>query len=386
MRLYLFIILLTAMLTLPTLAQSDSTKTEVRAMWVARWSITKPEDISRIVELAKKYGFNTLIVQIRGRGDAFYKSRLEPRAEDLKNQPVSFDPLAEMLKEAHANNIKVHAWINTYYTWSAAAKPVSPEHIVNKHPNWLMRDETDEISWKASDQVEGAYADPANPEVKQFLKSVFLDIAANYDVDGIHFDFVRYPSRDYCYCDNCTKAFADYIDTGLAPEEKAAFDNHPLKTARALAFSLKWDNWRREQVTELVRNISSEARKLKPNLQVSAAVFANSKDAYEHRFQDWKRWLNEGLLDFICPMAYSKDTKIVEQQILDTVQAAGKVPVYAGLGAWQNTPESTLEKISRVRSAGAKGIVLFSYGGVTADGTSEEYIATIQKGAFNSKP
>src|SRR5215213_1433569 len=86
---------------------------EVRALWVVRTTLTSPEKIRQLVDSAADNGFNTLIVQIRGRGDAYYKSRVEPRAIDSKDQPPSFDPLALTLTEAHKRGLKVHGWLNT---------------------------------------------------------------------------------------------------------------------------------------------------------------------------------------------------------------------------------------------------------------------------------
>src|ERR1044072_4655950 len=86
---------------------------EVRALWVVRTTLTSPDKIHQLVNAAADNGFNTLIVQVRGRGDAYYNSRVEPRAAELKDQPASFDPLALTITEAHRRGLKVHAWINT---------------------------------------------------------------------------------------------------------------------------------------------------------------------------------------------------------------------------------------------------------------------------------
>src|SRR5215208_5128150 len=102
---------------------------EVRALWVVRTTLTSPEKIRQLVNSAADNGFNTLIVQIRGRGDAYYNSRVEPRAIDLKDQPPSFDPLALTLAEAHKRGLKVHAWINTNLLANLDALPLQPQHV-----------------------------------------------------------------------------------------------------------------------------------------------------------------------------------------------------------------------------------------------------------------
>jgi len=352
---------------------------QVKAMWVARWSITSPERVTRIIELAKKHGYNALIVQVRGRGDAFYKSRFEPRAEDLADQPPDFDPLQMLVDEGHKAGIQVHAWLNAYFTWGSSRKPVSPDHIVNKHPDWLMRTRDGEVTMTAAGQTEGAYTCPSDPEARKHIAACFLDVAEHYAVDGIHFDFVRYPSRDYCYCDGCLARFKDCLSKRVPAEELAAISGLEDRAALTVVYWREWDEWRRQQVTSLVAAVYKRAKALKPKLVVSAAVFANSDDAYSHRFQDWKRWLAEGRLDLLCPMAYSTDTDTVVSQVSDAVSNSNGRPVWAGIGAWRISPESTAEKISRVTPLGVKGTILFSYGGVTNEGASEEFLDKLDR-------
>ena len=106
-------------------------------MWVVRTTLTSPERIQQLVKSAADNGFNTLIVQVRGRGDAYYKSRVEPRAIELKDQPATFDPLAVTLTEAHLRGLKVHAWLNTSLLANLDTLPADPTHVYNKHPEWL---------------------------------------------------------------------------------------------------------------------------------------------------------------------------------------------------------------------------------------------------------
>ena len=106
-------------------------------MWVQRGSLASPASILAAVEMAKAGRFNTLIVQVRGRGDAYYDSRYEPRPPVLAKQPASFDPLALMLERAHRAGLKVHAWVNVNLI-SEAEPPAARKHVVYTHPEWLM--------------------------------------------------------------------------------------------------------------------------------------------------------------------------------------------------------------------------------------------------------
>jgi len=110
---------------------------ETRALWVVRHAISTPGRVDAVVDLAEQMNINTLLVQVRGRGDAFYKSDLAPPAEILEAAPAGFDPLERIVERAHARGLEVQAWINVYLVWSAGAPPHSPLHIVNAHPDWI---------------------------------------------------------------------------------------------------------------------------------------------------------------------------------------------------------------------------------------------------------
>src|SRR5437016_10923731 len=88
---------------LPAHVSTEPVAPEIRALWVTRSSLTSPLSIAALVRTAHDQGFNTLLVQVRGRADAYYASDLEPRPADLARQPASFDPLAVVLSEAKAN-------------------------------------------------------------------------------------------------------------------------------------------------------------------------------------------------------------------------------------------------------------------------------------------
>ena len=191
---------------------------EVRALWVVRNTLTSPEKIHRMVESARAAGFNTLIVQVRGRGDAYYKSRWEPRAIELKDQPTTFDPLATTLAEAHARGLKVHAWLNTSLLANLDALPADPKHIYNRHPEWLAvprpvaaelytlspedpRYRGRIVEWSRANraELEGVYTGPANPKVREHIYRIWMDVLEHYPVDGLHFDYVRLASPDFDY-------------------------------------------------------------------------------------------------------------------------------------------------------------------------------------------
>ena len=365
-----------------TAKTTTTQKNEVRALWVVRTTLTTPDKIHQLVNAAADNGFNTLIVQIRGRGDAYYNSKVEPRASELKDQPVSFDPLALTLAEAHKRGLKVHGWINTNLLANLDALPTDPAHVYNKHPEWLavpkpvaaelydmsprdplFRQKIVEWSKANRGELEGVYTGPANPKVRDHIYNIWMDVLKRYPVDGLHFDYVRFASPDFDYSRTSLKKFRKWLEPQLNSTEREQLNSAVTPLAVPAMFAAKFADFQRLQVTTLVERIYKAVKKRRPEVVVSAAVFANDENAYTRRFQDWRRWLQMGILDVACPMAYSTDTAVFQKQIEVAATTAhnAKRSVWAGIGAYRIPSDSTVEKINVARSLNAEGFILFSY-------------------------
>jgi uncharacterized lipoprotein YddW (UPF0748 family) len=365
---------------------------EVRGLWVVRWTMTSPEQVREMVEDAAAAGFNTLIVQVRGRGDAFYRSALEPRAESLSGPP-GFDPLALAIEEGHRRGMAVHAWVNTHLVWGPVERPVSPEHLVNANPEWLavpralarelydvsprdprFFDRLREYAAERPETVEGIYTSPSHPQVRERVRAVWMDLLDRYDVDGIHFDYIRFPSADFDYSRGALERFREWVTPRVPPDwlaeiERAAGAN-PL--AYTTALPEEWDEFRRMQITALVDEIYREVKARRPEVVVSAAVVPDPDTAYGLRFQDWEGWLERGILDIAVPMAYTPDDTRFQSLVRSARVAAGRRErVWAGIGVYMDTLAGTLAKIDLARAEDAGGVVLFSYDWAANEGRGD---------------
>jgi uncharacterized lipoprotein YddW (UPF0748 family) len=364
-----------------------------------------------MVEGAKRNGFDNLIVQVRGRGDAYYRPRWEPRAAALKDRPKDFDPLALTIREARGRGLKVHAWVNTNLLANLDDLPAEPEHVYNAHPEWLAvprpvaaelyplqpsdpRFRARIVEWSKANrgELEGVYTAPAHPAVREHVYSVWMDLLERYDLDGLHFDYVRFASPDFDYSRASLERFRAWLEPRLSPPERrlldAALKSDPL--AAADAYREQFADFQREQVTALVERIYYGVKKRRPSVVVSASVFANDENAYARRFQDWRRWLAMGVIDVVCPMAYTPDTETFRKQI-GVARAAASASgrrVWAGIGAYRIPAESAVEKIDAARAVGADGIILFSYDSTLNRGALNpegDYLERVRRAAFEKR-
>ncbi len=330
-------------------------------MWVVRTALTSPEGVLEAIEKARAAGLNALFVQVRGRGDAFYESQLVVRSPLLWKQPRDFDPLALCVSRAHALGLEVHAWINVLLAADFPQK-LPAGHIVAQHPEWLMVPKglggLAGVAVRSSlgqgradaDDSEGYYLSPSAPGVAEHLEAMERELLSRYAVDGVHFDFIRYPGPLY-----------DYSSASLARYRKGAV-TVPGRQAEA------WAGHLRGALTDLVFRLSKAARETRPGLVLSAAVVPNEAQALQHKYQDWPRWLEQGLIDAICPMNYTVENGEFRAMVERARAHLGpSQAVWTGVGAYRLPYAGVVEKVQLARAARADGFILFSHESFTLD-------------------
>jgi uncharacterized lipoprotein YddW (UPF0748 family) len=203
-----------------------------------------------------------------------------------------------------------------------------------------------QVAWYDK-EVEGYYLSPSAPGVPDYLEAVVREVVQDYAVEGLHLDFIRYPGPSYDYSAAALKGF--HPEPGDALE--AALVNPTL-----------YGDYLREKLTSLADRLARAARAGRPGIQVSAAVVADEAVAVSSRYQDWPRWLARGILDALCPMAYTPDTRVFRAQV---VQARSRVSMgqalWAGVGAYRLSLGEIVEKIQVARDVGVSGVILFSH-------------------------
>ena len=351
-------------------------RVELRALWVDGFhaGIRSPQEAAQLVADAKQANFNVLIVQVRRRADALYTQSFEPAAEDPDYDP-SFDALTYVVDLAHREHLEVYAWVNTMPVWSGQAPPRDSRHVFNQHGvtqsgdnNWLTASPSGEQEFRG-----GYHIDPGHPAAAEYVARVCANLVKNYQIDGIHLDFIRYPES--------IKRIKQGAPVGYNRTSVARFQRATGRQDTPAPDDLQWSEWRRQQMTQLVRRIYFESKALNPRICVSAAVIAWGKPpSYEKDFeqaapmqvvfQDWHGWLKEGILDLAVPMNYVREDAAKAREWYngwirwEKRHKHGR-QLAVGIGAYLNRPQDTLAQVRRARRAehGKKvdGVSFFSY-------------------------
>ncbi len=370
----------------PASACAASPGQETRALWIVRHAITTPGRVDRAVDLAAQVNVNTLLVQVRGRGDAFYRSDLAPRGEELEAAPPDFDPLDRVIRRAHAAGLEVQAWLNVYLVWSKGDLPQAVLHVVNAHPGWIsVRSNGQRLVEMMpqefqEERIEGMFLAPGNSEVRRHLRDIVREIVTRYPVDGIHLDYIRYPEPTVGF-DVATRT-AFMREYGVDPVDLEEPDSTFLETLGADALPdlrARWATWKRDQVTALVRDLRRDLDVINPSLKLTAAVIADQTAAINRYGQDWPAWLREGIVDAAIPMAYTPRTDLAVRQIAAARSIPTERHIYAGIAIYNEGARDACDKIRRARALGVDGIALFSYDAL--DGRAG-YARSIKSWAF----
>jgi uncharacterized lipoprotein YddW (UPF0748 family) len=274
-------------------------KREARGVWISRFeyadidSTKSKTRITEIFERARTAKLNMIFFQVRGTGDAYYKSQYEPWAEPLTGtlgKNPGWDPLEYAVREAHRLGLELHAWINTFTIWSGKKPPVesSPRSVYLAHPEWLVCGMNGKPMPLNDHYIN---ISPGVPEARSHVVKVALDIVNKYDIDGVHFDYVRYPEDS---------PKLGYSHDSISVARFNSVDGNPDR--------MDWDNWQREQVNQFVFSAYNAIIERKPWIKISASVVGKYSGtgwtAYTSVYQDVRRWMELGKMDFVVPMVY----------------------------------------------------------------------------------
>jgi uncharacterized lipoprotein YddW (UPF0748 family) len=284
-----------------------------------------------------------------------------------------------------------------------AELPTARDHIVYRRPEWLMVPRALAADLASVDpkspqylgrltryvrnrpaELEGLYVSPIGPAAREYTIGVVRDIAQRYDIDGVHLDYVRYPSEDFDYSRDALALFRQDVIRDLEPADRRTYDERlaaePL--IYTLAFPERWRRFRTASLTTMVSQVRDAVKQAKPGATISAAVLPDAADANARHLQDWRAWSAADLIDVFCPMAYTTDPNTFVSQVAAARLAAGRHPLWAGIGAYRLSSSQIAANVQAARRLGVDGTILFSYDSLTGPTRGTEYLSQVGRAAF----
>ncbi|MBN1900231.1 family 10 glycosylhydrolase [Candidatus Sumerlaeota bacterium] len=355
------ILILTSIPVFAQVSPSDQAQPEFRSLWITRFGWPSRdgnaeairEKIKTIFSNMKEDGFNAVLFQVRGEADVLYPSKIEPWSRLIGGKDPGFDPLEFAILEAHKNGLEFHAYMNPFPLSSGRrdSKPESPDHLFFKHgpdtpESWVAMNEKGEPAFE-----EYFYLDPGIPQVQEYIRNVIMDVVRRYDVDGIHFDRIRYPGH------------AEYNPISM---KRFQGIGNPGRRERG--------DWRRDQINKFVNDLYAEVVAEKPDVVMSAAVWGiynryhiedyyNFSSGYHDYYQDSLEWVRLGAMDYLVPMIYwdMKDPKPNYQELIDDFADKSDIKHIIG-GQRRFRGDENIAQIEYTRKKGAPGTCIFSGG------------------------
>ncbi len=334
---------------------------QTRALWVSRWDYSSERDIKKIVANASRLNFNVILFQVRGAGTSLYASQLEPRSGLLSDADEDWDPLLSAITLAHEAGLQLHAWVNVYPAWSGDIPPTDTTQLFYQHPSWFMYD----VYGRHSQLTNGyQWLSPTHPEVAPYLLKICAEIYENYDIDGLHLDYIRFPAASYSYDPASVRLFRQKF--GATPQQRPR----------------TWMRFRQNSISAFLDSLYAAIKFYNPKLVVSAAVISNYDLGKKIYFQDSHGWLARGSVDAIYPMLYTDDAKIFKRRLNDFLQNSHNRHVYPGINLDYDDVDG---KFDIIRELGASGMGVFSYSELTNEHSIKPEIASLLAPLWSEK-
>ncbi len=334
------------------------------------------------VALLRQHNVNAIFPEMRARGRAYYLSATEPRADNI--DPGYLDPLADILSKAHDTSegkqyMEVHAWLIPYTVWKTDMGSPPIGHVLTEHPEWVMS------SYSGNTIIDGfIWLDPGIPAVEDYIVDLTLEIVQNYEVDGIHFDYIRYAGSSY----------------GYNPISVTRFNQLYGRSGTPATNDSDWCDFRREQIKAAVRKAYAKVKQLRWDVKMSAATITwgynadfTQADPYKFVFQDWQAMMSEGIFDLNCPMCYFNEStpeKAADFRSWTQFAAANKAGRHAIIGTYNalNYMHNNGTQMNYARDCpGIDGNNMFRYGDTSKEGPGYETISwqTIRADTYDQR-
>ena len=325
-------------------AAQQPQRDESRAWWCHSAFGVAGQTWDEAVGALARNGFTAVIPNMLWGGVAFYNSTVLPVAPAVQEQG---DQLAACLAACRKHGVQCHVW---KVNWNMGHQ--TPQEFIDR----MVAAGRTQMGFDGS--AEPRWLCPSHPANQQLEIDAMVEVATKYDVDGIHFDYIRYPDGEHCFCPGCRARFEAVLGRPVP--------HWPADTRKEPAIRHAWLDFRRANITKVVAAVHQAVKQQKPKLQISAAVFPNWTVDRDGVGQDWQLWCERGYLDFVCPMDYTPDLEKFASLVERQRTWAGKVPLRPGIGlsTWPGAPDvpKLVEMVKLTRQLKTGGFTIFNYG------------------------
>lgn len=340
---------------------------EVRAMWLDRGTIVKAKseaDLAKIFDRMATAGINLVFFETVNAGYTMHPSKIAPEQNPLVK---GWNPLEAAVKLAHERGMELHAWVWTFAAVNQRHNIIleRPRHhlgpVLSRNPDWAMSDRSGNRFHYTSGKV---FFDPANPGVKNYLSLLIEEIATDYDVDGIHLDYIRYPFEN----PTGTITYGYGIESRRQFKELTGVDPTTL-TPQDRLWS-QWTEFRIEQIDSFVASVSQNLKQKRPDLILSTAVFPFSRSERLTKIQQhWEEWIEQEWIDVLVPMTYAQNTEKLDRLTSPLLSQfdRGKALLLPGIRLLNISEVVAIDQMQLLRGMSTEGYALFAAENLNAD-------------------
>jgi uncharacterized lipoprotein YddW (UPF0748 family) len=297
-------------------------------------------DWRRLCRELKALGVNAIFPNVVSPSGAIYPSNVVGILP-LDNRQGQPDLLMTILSAAHAEGLEVHPWT---IEWAGAPPGTDPDRLVHD----------------AAGNTLNSLC-PSVVENRNMMRDMIMELVTNYGIDGVHYDSMRWPGPEYCYCRHCRVEFEKSLGSPVANWPQDVLPGGQLKT--------RYDDYRYQAINSFVRDMYALIKQARPEVLVSAAVWCSDTESRLASVgQDWGEWVRSGWLDFIAPMNYGNNWILWhygDYARNEAQQVAGRLPLVFGLGAYMDTPGGIASAVELGRELNGAGAILYTLTALT---------------------
>ncbi len=349
---------------------------EERSVWY-RSNVKSDEDVLAVIQKCVEYNINAIYLETWYNGKTVGMTE-NPLIQHYTAQHGDYDALEGFIRIGHEHGIQIHAWVENFFIGTTSQQESDPEHISNHNDSWILLDKDGKGYYVSPEYGNFIFLNPQNRECRDFVLSVYRELLENYDIDGIHLDYIRYPEH------NGKADFGYNADTIKAFQDEYGHKGNPKTYVSGTQQYRDWIQFRRDVITSFVKEVNDLVKEIRPEVWITAACYPSLSDSPNNIYQHAAEWVKLGYIDQVFSMTYSNGTEYVSSNAQSFINACKDKALYStGLTLFSgNSGEELLSQINATREVGATGQALFSLSSLLG---FEEYENIIINHAYRTK-